>query len=137
MADIYVDVGPMAHSKDPVKVPIKYIAKTTKLMRDGALKVIEVTSGFTTKKAAKGYHVDATLTEIVLGTHNGQPAVTCKVNGLVATYPDKKLLTGSLSGEATLVGGTSERDVYDCITAVMEATTKDEVLPFLRTKGKP
>ena len=139
MPDIYVDVGPMAVTKDPTKVAAKYAVKTKQLMRDAAIKAIRSASGFTPDKNGNpaGFHFDATLNEIAFGTYQGQPSVTCKLNGVVATYPQKRWLTQSLTGKATLAGGTADRDVMDCITAAMEASTTKDVIPFLRRQPAP
>jgi len=44
------------------------------------------------------------------------------------------MLSTSLSGSATVAGGTTDRDVEDCIKAVMTATVKERVIPYLKTK---
>jgi len=92
MADIYVDVGPMDYSKDPTKVAAKYATKAKQVMRDAAAKAIRGAAGFTPDKVGNptGFHFDATLTEIAFGTYQGQPSVTCKVTGVLATYPKKE-----------------------------------------------
>ena len=134
MADIYIDVGPMAYSKDTTKVAANYTAKAKQLMRDATIKAIRAAAGFTPDKTggSGGYYFDATLTEITIGTYQGQPSVTCKVSGVVATFPQRRMLTQSLAGKTTLAGGASARDVEDCIRTVMEETTKKEVIPFLK-----
>ena len=139
MPDIYVEVGPMSVSKISTKVPSNYKSKAKELMHDAAIKAIRGASGFTPDKIGnpKGFYFDATLSEIVIGTYRGQPSVTCKVTGVVATYPEKRMLTQSLAGNTTLAGGTADSDVRDCITAVMEGTTKDQVIPFLKKQPVP
>lgn len=136
MPDIYVDLGPMAFSKDINKVAQKYTANAKKLMRDAAVKAIRNAPGFTPDNVANasGYHVDATLAEIAFGTHGGQPAVTCKMTGVVATYPQKKWLTSTLKGKATIAGDTSDGAVADCIAEAMKATMTDVVIPYLKQK---
>ena len=139
MPDIYVDVGPMAYSKDPTKVAAKYATKAKQLMRDAAMKAIRNSPGFTPDKTGNpsGFHFDATLSEIAFGTFQGQPSVTCKITGILATYPQKRILTKTLTGKTTVVGGNSDRDVEDCIKAVVDETTKKEVIPFLKRQPKP
>ena len=139
MPDIYVDVGPMAFSKDPTKVAAKYAVKAKQVMRDAAAKAIRGAPGFTPDKVGnpEGFHFDATLTEIAFGTYQGQPSVTCKVEGFVATYPRKEVFGVNLTGKATLAGGTTDRDVDDCIKAAMEAIMTKSVIPALKQRSKP
>ena len=139
MPGTYVDVGAMAVVKDAKKVAMKYASGAQKLMRDAATSAIRADASFTPDKSGspKGFAVDATLTEVTFGTLQGQPAVTCKMNGTVATYPQNKLLTAGLNGSATIGGGTSDRDVNDCIKEAMKATMTKSVLPFLRKQPKP
>jgi hypothetical protein len=136
MPDIYVDVGPMAYSKDTTKVASKYAVNAQKQMRDVAAKAIRSAPGFTMDKVGnpEGYSFNAKLTEITFGTYQGQPSVTCKVNGEVGTYPKPFMLTTSLSGSATVAGGTTDRDVSDCIKEAMRATVEKRVIPYLRLK---
>lgn len=136
MPDTFVDIGLMSFNKDPKKVPTKHTPKARMLMRNATMKVVRATPGFTPDKVGNpsGYHVDATLDSIEFGTYQGQPSVTCKMTGVVATYPEKRWLTQKLTGKATLAGGTTDRDVDDCISAAMEATVKDQVMPFLKKK---
>ena len=139
MPDIYVDVGPMAYNKDTTKVAFKYAGGAQKQMRDAAIKAIRSTPGFTPDKVGnpEGYSFNAKLTEITFGTHQGQPSVTCKLNGEVTTYPKAVMLSTSLSGSATVVGGTTDRDVEDCIKETMTATVKERVIPYLKKKPTP
>src|SRR6267143_242943 len=139
MPDVYVEVCAMAYSTDTKKVATKYAVKVQKLMREAAVQAIRIASGFTPDKKGDptGFHFDATLSEIAFGTYQGQPSVTCKVNGSIETYPRKELVTKTLTGSATVVGGTSDRDVEDCIGEVMKATVKDRVIPLLKQKSKP
>jgi len=136
MPDIYVDVGTMAYNKDTTKVAFKYAEKAQKQMRDAAIKAIRSAPGFTTDKVGnpEGYSFNAKLTEITFGTYQGQPSVTCKLNGEVTTYPKPKMLSTSLSGSATVAGGTTDRDVEDCVKAAMTATMEKKVIPYLKTK---
>ena len=139
MPDIYVDVGPMAYSKDPTKIAAKYAGRAKQLMRDAAAKAIRGAAGFTPDKVGnpEGFHFDATLTEIAFGTYQGQPSVTCKVTGVLATYPKKEAFGFNLTGKATLGGGTTDRDVEDCIKAAMEAAVTKSVIPALRQRSRP
>jgi hypothetical protein len=139
MPDTYIDVGPMALSKDLTKVPARYAKDAKQIMRDAAIKAIRAAKGFTPDKGSntKGFHFDVTLDEIVLGTYKGQPSVTCKANGILANYPQKTLVAKTLIGSATLAGGTSDQDVKDCIKAVVEAIVNEKLIPTLRKLLNP
>lgn len=139
MADIYVDVGPMAYNKDTTKVAFKYTVNAQKQMRDAAIKAIRSAQGFTPDKVGNptGYNVNATLVEVVFGTYQGQPSVTCKLNGTVSTYPRMQLLTSTLVGSATLAGDTTDGAVADCIKEAMKSTMEKRVLPYLKQKPSP
>jgi hypothetical protein len=129
----------MAYNKAPNKVAAKYATKAKQIMRDAAVKAIRAAPGFTPDKKdnAEGYHFDATLTEITFGTYQGQPSVTCKLDGVLANYPQKSLVAGSLTGKATLAGGSTDRDVEDCIKAAVQDTVAKQVIPALKKLSKP
>jgi hypothetical protein len=139
MSDTYVDVGSMACNKDTKKVAFKYTATAPKQMRDAAIKAIRSSPGFTPDKVGnpEGYAFNAKLTEVAFGTYKGQPSVTCKLNGEVTTYPKPVMLTTSLPGNGTVPGGTTDRDVEDCIKETMTAIVKDKVIPYLKKKPTP
>lgn len=137
--DLYVEVGPMSTSKDPNKVATSYATSAKKTMRDAAMKSVRGASGYTPDKVGnpKGFYIDMTLTEIEIGTYQGQPSVTCKATGVVATHPEKRWLTQSLTGKTTLGGGASPRDVQDCIKEVVTAMMTKDVIPFLKKQPAP
>jgi hypothetical protein len=131
--DVFVEVGPMSASKDAKKVPKEFAAAAPKLMRAAAVREVKKAKGFTPDKKGspkEGFYIDATLTGVTIDA--GAKTVKCELSGVVATYPKKKMLTSSVSGSATLKGGTDTRDVEDCIAAVAEAITKDKIIPFLK-----
>ena len=134
MPKTYVDVGPMAYSRNSTKVDAKYGAKATHWMRDTAVRQVRRDDKFTPEKTAgsqKGYYFDATLAEVKVVT-SGQVGVSCKIDGVLATYPDRKLVAAGLSASARITGGATDRDVQDCVEAVIEAMVKDKVIPTLK-----
>ncbi len=134
MADIYIHVGKMAYNSDTNKVGLKYAMNAQDLMVKAVKDAVVAATGFTLdapQKDPHGYHIDLTLSEVVFGTRQGQPSVTCNLNGEIDTWPEKKLVTNELTGTATLIGGTTKRDVDDCITAATTATMNKSVLPAL------
>lgn len=132
MADIYIEVTSMAVNKDTKKVPTKHGVRAIQLMRDAAAKAVRGASGFTPDKKGNGFLFEGTLDEISFDPYKGEPAVSCKVVGLIATYPKKEVITKRLEGgKITVVGGTSDRQVDDCIKEAMDKATND-VISFLK-----
>lgn len=131
--DTYVEVGPMSVAKNAKKVPKEHAKTAKKLMQTAAEKEFKKAKGFTPKKngkPAQGFYFDATLNSIVIDEK--KKSVTCAVSGVVATWPRKKMLTSSLSSKPTLKGGTSKRDIEDCISIAVESAVKQQVVPFLK-----
>jgi hypothetical protein len=139
MPDIFVNVGPMDCSTDTNKVALKYAVNAKEQMRKAATAAIKAQPGFTVDKpgSARQYDFNATLTEVVFGTKSGQPAVTCRLTADLST-PSKfaagknELVSGSILSNATLIGGTTDRDVADCIAAVVTKTVNDSVIPGIK-----
>jgi hypothetical protein len=137
MAEIYIEVGPMSAIKDPKKVPSGAAMRAPGVMKRAVVAAIRKSAGFTADVPAdKGFYIDATLTLVKPTTLQGQPGTSCTINGVVATYPDKKWLTQSLSGSAATTG-SKDRDIDAAVEAVMEALTKDKIIPFLRMQPVP
>lgn len=139
MADIYVEIGPMAYIKDTTKVPIKYATEAQKLMKEAATAAVRAATGFTPDKIGtpEGYWVDLTLSEIEFGPVQDRPGVTCRFVGTVATYPNKKVLTSTLTGKGMVGAGGKEVNDGDVRFAMQEgvkATMVKSVLPYLKNK---
>lgn len=143
MPDIYVGVGPMDYNTDTSKVALKYAVNAKEQMRKAAAAAIKAQPGFTLDKAgsSRQYDFNATLTEVVFSTKSGQPAVTCKLTADLST-PSKfaagknEMVSGSILGNATLIGGTTDRDVADCIAAAVTKTVNDSVIPGIKDHVK-
>lgn len=139
MSDIFIKLGKMDYNSDTAKVATKYTLVVDKQMRAGATRGIAATAGYTVDGDASGFQFFATLSEISFGTSQGEPTVTCKLEGTVTSYPDITLNVAKVSGKATLRGGATDRDVSDCIFEAAKATMVDRVIPYIQTLpgGKP
>jgi hypothetical protein len=143
MPDIYVGVGPMDYNTDTTKVALKYAINAKEQMKNAATAAIKAQPGFTVDKAgsSRQYDFNATLTEVVFSTRSGQPAVTCKLTADLST-PNKfaagknDMVSAKILGTATLIGGTTDRDVADCIAAAVTKTVNDSVIPGIKTHMK-
>ena len=143
MPDICVNVGPMDYNTDTSKVALKYAVKAKDQMRKAAIDAVKAQPGFTVDQAgsSRQYDFNATLEEISFGTTRGEPSVTCKLTGDLSTPSKfvagkKELVSDYIMGKATLIGGTTDRDVADCIAAAMTKTINDSVVPGIKEHVK-
>jgi hypothetical protein len=88
-----------------------------------------------------GFYIEGTLTELEVKGTASQPTVTCKINMLLASYPDKNIL-GLLNGGASVsvqVGTPPDaRAREDCVTAVIEDLVAKKILPTIASRtGRP
>jgi hypothetical protein len=136
MADIYIEIGDMDYNQDTNKVALKYAVKAAEAMRAAAANAVTAATGFTLQKPKEGngYRVNLTLNEIAFGTRQGQPSVTCLLLGAIDALPKKELITKSLTGSATSIGSTSDRDVVLTIGDAVTATMNKSVLPTLKSR---
>jgi hypothetical protein len=148
---IYVNIGPMSsrtgdNSSD---------AKLKMLMAKVATKTMaKVASGMSTTwpggvptkamldaKATQGFYVDGTLNELKVKESGSSTTVSCKINMLLASYPDKSIF-GLLNGGASVQASSSARDIAlareDCVSAVVEDLIAKKIVPTINTKaGSP
>lgn len=129
----------MDYNTDTNKVALKFALKAKEQMRKAATDAIKAQTGFTVEKAgsARQYEFNATLSEVVFGTRQGQPSVTCRLTADLSNPSKfvagkKELVSGAISGSATLIGGTTDRDVADCIAAAVTKTINDSVVPGIK-----
>jgi RNase P/RNase MRP subunit p29 len=91
-------------------------------------------------KGIAGFYVDGTLNTLTVTTAGKTATVTCKVNMLFASFPDRNII-GTLVGGAGVEGGSSPRDIElaksDCVQAVVEDLIAKKIVPTIRTKATP
>jgi len=140
MSDITLKAGPMSVNTDPNKVNTKYAQNAPAQMKKAAENAIVANADLKAlrSKTPREYTFSATLSVVEFGTHSGQPSVTCKLMGVLST-PNKfrtdgkdDVVSGSITGSATLVGGTTDRDVADCIAEAVKATINKSVMTGIK-----
>lgn len=138
MPDIYIEVGEMHYNSDTSKVGFKYTKDAKATLLAAAVEAIRATKGYTPDPVGTTpakFKFDGTLDEIVFGTYQGMPSVTCRIKGTVETSPgSNKEMTASVSGSSTVAGGTTDKDVTDCMKMAMKKTVDERVIPYIKGK---
>jgi hypothetical protein len=139
----YVDVGTMTANGGADLRPLmrKTVISTLK-SKDASLR-LSWPSGKSPSKQELGqtpaFHVDGTLTELSVAKKGGRSVVSCKVNMLIATYPDKSMF-GFLKGGASVETSSSERETKlaseDCVAAVVEDLVGNKIIPTIRSRAR-
>jgi hypothetical protein len=140
MPNVTLKVGPMSVITDTDKVAHKYAIKAPEQMTKAATDNIQTSKELKAiqSKKARTYTFSATLNEVVFGTRNGQPSVTCRLSAALSTpnqfRTDGKedIVSGNISGNATTIGGTTDRDVADCVAGAVEATINKSVVTGIK-----
>jgi len=89
-------------------------------------------------KGAAAFHVDGTLNELSTKPKGSATIVSCKVNMLIATYPEKSMF-GFLNGGASVQASNDDTDIAlakkDCVTAVVEDLVIKKIIPTINAKA--
>jgi hypothetical protein len=145
---IYVNIGPMSSKTGNTADDPKYRASMQKtstqtLKRIAPQYQTEWGGGIPTKAqlAAKnmtGFYVDGTLNEIKIEKSGNSSKVSCKVNMLLASFPDKAVF-GFLNGGAAVQASASTTDIalasQDCVAAVVESLITKQIVPTIKAKA--
>lgn len=145
---VYIDVGPMSSkAKDGDNVKLKALMKKTAEKTFGAkgkdLMVTWPGGKVPTRKdldakKVSGFHVDGTLTELLVKRKGSAATVTCKVSMLIATYPEKSVFA-FLDGGASVTASDDATDIRlageDCLAAVVEDLVAKKMIPTIRIKA--
>ncbi len=140
MPNITLKVGPMSANTDTTKVALKYALKAPGQMTKAATDTIQTSKELKAIQSQKErtYTFSATLNEVVFGTRSGQASVTCRLSAVLSTpnqfRTDGKedIVSGNITGNATTIGGTTDRDVADCVAAAVEATINKSVVTGIK-----
>jgi hypothetical protein len=143
---IYVNIGPMSSKagSDDAKLRMLMVKVATKTMA-------KVATGMTTSwpggvpskamldaKSALGFYVDGTLNELKVKQAGSSTTISCKINMLLASYPDKSIF-GMLNGGASVQASGSQRDIAlaseDCVSAVIEDLIAKKIVPTINSKA--
>ncbi len=147
---IYVNIGPMSskttspnnakHRTLMNKQSIETLNKIAPNMPTSWAGGKDPTKADLDKKGVTGFYVDGTLTELKIDISGSNAKVSCKVNMLLASYPDKSMF-GFLNGGAAVQGSSSPSDIAmaetDCIGAVIESLITKQIVPTIKTKTGP
>jgi len=145
---IYVNIGPMSSKTGDAASD----AKLQMLMARIATKTVgKVGRGMATSwpggvpskavldaKGAQGFYVDGTLNELKVKEAGSTTMVSCKINMLLASYPDKSIFA-LLNGGASVQATGSAKDIAlareDCVSAVVEDLIAKKIVPTINTKA--
>lgn len=145
---IYVNIGPMASRTGDSAVDAKLkelMARTaSRTMNRVASKMATTWPGGAPTRAmldarsTVGFYVDGTVHEMKVKETGSSVTVSCKINMLLASYPDKSIF-GLLSGGASVQASGSKTDISlareDCVSAVVEDLIAKKIVPTITTKA--
>jgi hypothetical protein len=144
---IYVNIGPMSSKTGDGAADAKLKALMVKIATKTMAKVASGMStswpgGAPTKaqleaKGASGFYIDGTLNELKIKESGSSTTVSCKINMLLASYPDKSIF-GLLNGGASVqASGASDVALAreDCVSAVVEDLIAKKIVPTINTKA--
>jgi hypothetical protein len=146
---VYTNIGPMAVSVTNAPTKLRPMmekkAKDTLTKTEPRIKQTWPGGKVPTKQdldsqGIAGFYVDGTLNVLKVTTSGKNATVTCKVNMLLASFPDRVII-GTLVGGASVEGGSSPRDVElatsDCVEAVVEDLIAKMIVPTIKSKATP
>jgi len=148
---IYVNIGPMSSKTGDAAADPKLKALMVKIAARTMAKVAGNMAttwpgGVPTKamldaKSTLGFYVDGTLNDLKVKESRSSTTVSCKINMLLASFPDKSIF-GLLTGGASVQASGSATDIAlareDCVSAVVEDLIAKKIVPTITTKaGSP
>lgn len=90
------------------------------------------------QRSMLGFFVDGTLTELKIDKSGSAATISCRINMLLASFPDRSIF-GMLNGGAKVQASSSARDIElareDCVTAVVEDLIAKKIVPTIKTKA--
>lgn len=148
---IYVNIGPMSSKTgdagNDAKIKALMVKIANKTLGRVASSMATTWPGGGAPSAAAlsargtvGFYIDGTVNELKVKESGSSTTVSCKINMLLASYPDKAIF-GLLNGGAS-VQATGASDVAlareDCVTAVVEDLIAKKIVPTINIKaGSP
>jgi hypothetical protein len=145
---IYVNIGPMSSKTGDAPTDVKLKALMMKVATKTMSRVASSMAttwpgGLPTKamldaKGAAGFYIDGTVNELKIKESGSSTTVSCKINMLLASYPDKSIF-GLLNGGASVQASGSANDIAlareDCVSAVVEDLIAKKIVPTINTKA--
>jgi cytochrome c556 len=144
---IYVNIGPMASKTGSAANDAKFKALMVKIATKTMEKVASnmaitwpggvPTQGQLEAKSTMGFYVDGTVNELKVKQSGSSATVSCKINMLLASFPDKSIF-GLLNGGAS-VQASGSADIAlageDCVSAVIEDLIAKKIVPTINSKA--
>jgi len=144
---VYVNIGPMSsktNSPDDAKlrammgkIATKTLGKVPSLPTTWPGGGVPTASALS-QKGVMGFYIDGTLNELKVTTSGSTATISCKVNMLLADFPNKSIF-GFLNGGAKVQGSSSPKDIAlaseDCVSAVVEDLIAKKIVPTIKTKA--
>jgi hypothetical protein len=145
---IYVNIGPMSsktgEAAADAKLKALMVKVATRTMGKAASNMATTwpggapTRAMLDAKSTQGFYIDGTLNDLKVKESGRSTTVSCKINMLLASYPDKSIF-GLLSGGASVQASGSASDVAlareDCVSAVVEDLIAKKIVPTIITKA--
>jgi hypothetical protein len=149
---IYVNIGPMSSRTGDSAIDAKLKALMVKVANRTMSRVAgnmalswpggaAPTGAMLAAKSTVGFYVDGTVNEMKVKEAGSSMTVSCRINMLLASYPDKSIF-GLLNGGASVQASGSRNDLAlareDCVSAVVEDLIAKKIVPTISTKvGTP
>ncbi|HEX8107314.1 MAG TPA: HEAT repeat domain-containing protein [Kofleriaceae bacterium] len=149
---IYVNIGPMAAKTGDPAVDARLKALMVKVANQTMTQVASTmaitwpggappTQAALAAKSTIGFYVDGTVNELKMKPAGSSTTVSCKINMLLADYPNKSifgLLTGSASVEASGSASSLALAGEDCVSKLVENLIATKIVPTINSKvGTP
>lgn len=145
---IYVNIGPMSSKTGDAAVDAKLKALMVKIASKTMSRVasnmaISWPGGLPTKamldaRSTVGFYVDGTVNDVKVKESGSSMTVSCKINMLLASYPDKSIF-GLLTGGASVQVSGAKTEVAlareDCVSAVVEDLIAKKIVPTISSKA--
>jgi hypothetical protein len=146
-AAIYVNIGPMAAKTGDPAVDARLKALMFKIANQTMTRVASnmaitwpggaPTQAALAAKSTVGFYVDGTVNELKVKEAGSSMMVSCKINMLLADYPNKSIF-GLLNGGASVQASGSTNDLAlareDCVSAVVEDLIAKKIVPTISNK---
>jgi hypothetical protein len=145
---IYVNIGPMSSKTGDSSHDVKLKALMTRIATKTMTKVASSmaitwpggtpTAAMLSAKSTVGFYIDGTLNELKVKESGSSTTISCKINMLLASYPDKSIF-GLLHGGATVQASGRSTDIdlarEDCVSAVVEDLIAKKIVPTINIKA--
>jgi hypothetical protein len=145
---IYVNIGPMSSKTGDTAADVRLKALMVKIATKTMSKVASnmavtwpggaPTRAMLDARSTQGFYIDGTVNDVKVKETGRSATVSCKINMLLASFPDKSIF-GLLSGSASVQASGSASDVAlareDCVSAVVEDLIAKKIVPTIITKA--